>query len=94
MQCGCGKYETVVETLTNAVAGRKYVAGETFTAADVHVGSHIGWGMQFGTLERRSEFEAYWAGLEDCPAHRRSAEFVARAMAAQAGAGVRQTTSA
>ncbi|WP_197568913.1 HTH domain-containing protein [Billgrantia diversa] len=56
VQFGCGKYETVVETLANAVAGRRYIAGDTFTAADVYVSSHSGWGMQFGTLERRPEF--------------------------------------
>lgn len=92
-QCGCGKYETVVETLAKAVAGRKYIAGNTFTAADVYVGSHIGWGMQFGTLERRPEFEAYWDGLKERPANRRSEEFVAKAMAAQAGAGDRQSSA-
>lgn len=93
LQFGCGKYETVVETLANAVAGRRYIAGDTFTAADVYVGSHIGWGMQFGTLERRPEFEAYWAGLKDRPANRRSEAFIAEAMAAQAGAGNEQSTT-
>ncbi|MGQ4877034.1 HTH domain-containing protein [Billgrantia sp. LNSP4103-1] len=86
-QFGCGRYETVVETLADAVAGRQYIAGDSFTAADVYVGSHIGWGMQFGTLERRPEFEAYWAGLKDRPANRRSEAFIAKAMAAQAGSG-------
>ena len=31
-----------------AVAGRRYIAGDTFTAADVYVGSMLGFGMQFG----------------------------------------------
>ncbi|MFQ3787263.1 HTH domain-containing protein [Halomonas sp. A29] len=93
LQFGCGKYETVVDTLASAVAGRRYIAGETFTAADVYVGSHIGWGMQFGTLERRPEFEAYWAGLKDRPANRRSEEFIAKAMESQAEAGSEQPTN-
>ncbi|MCE8015265.1 HTH domain-containing protein [Halomonas sp. MCCC 1A17488] len=93
MQFGCGSYEAVVETLAKAVAGRRYIAGDTFTAADVYVGSHIGWGMQFGTLERRPEFEAYWAGLRDRPANRRSEAYIAEAMQAQAAAGSAQPTS-
>ncbi|MDX5433075.1 MAG: glutathione S-transferase family protein [Halomonas sp.] len=86
MQFGCGSYEAVVDTLARAVAGRKYIAGDTFTAADVYVGSHIGWGMQFGTLEKRPEFEAYWAGLKDRPANLRCEAFMAEAMASQTGA--------
>ncbi|MCC5882789.1 MAG: glutathione S-transferase family protein [Halomonas sp.] len=85
MQFGCGSYDTAVETLASAVAGRRYIAGETFTAADVYVGSHIGWGMQFGTLPRRPEFEAYWDGLKGRPAHQRTEEAIARAMPSDAG---------
>lgn len=85
MQMGCGGYTAAVETLAKAVAGRKYIAGDTFTAADVYVGSHIGWGMEFGTLDKRPEFEVYWAGLKDRPAHRRTEEVVAAAMARQSG---------
>ena len=71
MRLGSGDYWTLVDTLAAAVAGRPYIAGDAFSAADVYVGSHIGWGMQFGTLPRRPEFEAYWAGLRERPAHRR-----------------------
>ncbi|MFP4138820.1 MAG: HTH domain-containing protein, partial [Halomonas sp.] len=68
MRLGCGDYWTLVETLATAVSGRPYIAGDAFSAADVYVGSHIGWGMQFGSLPRRPEFEAYWAGLRERPA--------------------------
>lgn len=81
MQLGCGAAATVIDTLAMAVKGRRYIAGDNFTAADVYVGSHIGWGMQFGTLDRRPEFEAYWAGLKERPAHRRSEAFIEKAMA-------------
>ena len=76
---GCGDYWTLVETLAGAVAGRPFIAGDAFSAADVYVGSHIGWGMQFGTLPRRPEFEAYWAGLAERPAQRRCAAFIEQA---------------
>lgn len=81
---GYGSLARVVDTLAGAVAGRQYIAGDRFSAADVYVGSQIGWGMRFGSLERRPEFEAYWAGLKDRPAHRRVAAHMEEAMAARA----------
>ncbi|MBB5518744.1 HTH domain-containing protein [Amphiplicatus metriothermophilus] len=83
---GYGTYELVIETLANHLKGRKYVAGDRFTAADVYLGSHIGWGMQFGTVPKRPEFEAYWNGLKDRPAHRRSEEQTRKLMAKEAWA--------
>ncbi len=79
MRLGCGDYWALVETLAGAVAGRSCIAGDAFSAADVYVGSHIGWGMRFGTLPRRPEFEAYWAGLAERPAQRRCAAFIEQA---------------
>lgn len=81
MRLGCGDYWTLVDTLAAAVAGRPYIAGDAFSAADVYVGSHIGWGMQFGTLPRRPEFEAYWAGLRERPAHRRCEAYIEQVLA-------------
>lgn len=66
---GCGSYESVLDALSYAVGRTSYIAGDTFTAADVYVGSHIGWGLQFGTLEARPEFQAYWDRLKDRPAY-------------------------
>ena len=77
----------VLDTLAEAVAGRQYIAGDRFSAADVYVGSQIGWGMRFGSVERRPEFEAYWAGLKDRPAQRRIEAQVNELMAKQAPKG-------
>ncbi len=63
-----------MDTLAKAVAGRRYIAGDAFTAADVYVGSMIGFGLQFGVIDRRPEFEAYWDGLKDRPARSRAAQ--------------------
>lgn len=81
MQLGCGRLETVLDVLADAVRGRHYIAGERFSAADVYVGSHLGWGMQFGTIDRRPEFERYWQALEQRPAQRRSMAQIEAAMA-------------
>ncbi len=66
---GYGSYELAVDVLEQAVSVSDYVAGDHFTAADVYVGSQIGWGLQFGTLPRRAAFEAYFARLETRPAY-------------------------
>lgn len=65
---GYANYETVMDALEHAVKGKSYVAGDQFTAADVYFGSQIGWGLQFGSIEKRPAFEAYWNGLKDRPA--------------------------
>jgi glutathione S-transferase len=44
------------------------MCGEQFTAADVYVGSQLGWGMMFGTIEKRPLFEAYVGRLYARPA--------------------------
>jgi glutathione S-transferase len=64
---GYGSLSDVQDTLEKAVSANPYLAGERFSAADVYVGSQIGWGMQFGTLERRPAFEAYWNRIKDRP---------------------------
>lgn len=66
---GCGSYESVLDALSYAVSRTPYIAGDTFTAADVYVGSHISWGLQFGSLEARAEYQAYWDRLKDRPAY-------------------------
>jgi predicted DNA-binding transcriptional regulator YafY/glutathione S-transferase len=83
---GYGSYAAVVDTLAKAVAGRRHIAGDAFSAADIYVGSIIGFGMRFGGLEKRPEFEAYWAGLENRPARLRALEQNEKLAARQAWA--------
>ncbi|HZZ31340.1 MAG TPA: glutathione S-transferase family protein [Phenylobacterium sp.] len=71
---GFGCLEDVVNALEGAVKGRDFIAGGKFTAADVYVGSQIGWGMQFGTLPRLPAFEAYWDKISRRPAAVRARE--------------------
>lgn len=71
---GYGCFEAVVDALETAVAGGPYLCGDLFTAADVYVGSHIGWGMMFGTLPKRAAFEDYFARLHSRPAAVRARE--------------------
>src|SRR4051812_25269519 len=60
---GYGSYKDVMNALEAAVSQGDYLVGDRFTAADVYVGSHIGFGLQFGTIEKRPGFERYVARL-------------------------------
>jgi glutathione S-transferase len=65
---GYGSLDEVVTALDHAVSQGAYLAGDRFTAADVYVGSQIGWGMMFGTMEKRPAFERYWERIGSRPA--------------------------
>ena len=56
---GYGSFDQVVDALETAVSGGPWILGETFSAADVYVGSQIAWGLQFKTLPEREAFKAY-----------------------------------
>jgi glutathione S-transferase len=71
---GWGDLGDLMNGLETAIAGRDYVLGDTFSAADVYFGSHIGWGMQFGLIERRPIFERYDERLQNRPAAIRARE--------------------
>lgn len=70
---GYGTMADVLDTLEGMLSQSKYVAGGRFSAADLYLGSGLGWGMLFGTLEKRPAFERYWERLAARPAHRRAA---------------------
>lgn len=71
---GYGSFQSVMDTLERAVSGDGYIAGENFSAADVYCGSHIGWGLQFGSIENRPGFAEYWQRVSDRDAYRRANE--------------------
>ena len=71
---GYGTFGAVMDTLEGAVKGGGYVAGERFSAADVYVGSHVGWGLELGSIEKRPAFSEYWSRLSAREACRRANE--------------------
>lgn len=71
---GYGSFQDVMDTLEIAVSTNPFVAGQAFTAADVYVGSHIAWGLQFGSIEKRQAFVDYLARVSDRPAFQRARE--------------------
>jgi glutathione S-transferase len=65
---GYGSLERVMDTVETALAGREYLVGDHFTAADLYIGAHLGWGMQFGTIDKRPAFVGYSERLRARPA--------------------------
>ena len=71
---GYGSLAQVIDVLESAVSRGDYLVGGNFTAADLYLGAHIGWGMQFGWLEKRPAFERYWDRISKRPAAVRARE--------------------
>ncbi|WCT72790.1 glutathione S-transferase family protein [Sphingomonas naphthae] len=71
---GYGDFTAVMDMMEQAVTASPYIAGDSFTAADVYFGSQIAWGLMFGSIEKRPAFEAYWDRLKVRPAHVRAEE--------------------
>ncbi len=69
---GYGTYAATLDALEGALKGKSHIAAGKFTAADVYVGSHLGYGMQFGTIDKRRAFVDYWAALTERPAYQRA----------------------
>jgi glutathione S-transferase len=71
---GYGSFEETIDCLETAVSSGPYICGEQFTAADVYVGSQIGWGMMFGSIDKRPAFADYFGRLQARPAAIRARE--------------------
>lgn len=56
---GYGEMARVLDTLEAKLSSSAYVCGDHFSAADVYLGSQIGFGLQFNTIEKREAFEDY-----------------------------------
>ena len=71
-QSSYGDFETVMETIAQAVKVGPYLLGEHFTAADVVLGSCLQYGILTKALPERPEFAAYLKRLTERPALQRS----------------------
>ena len=80
---GYGSFEDTMSALERAISQGPYICGDQFTAADVYVGSQIGWGLMFGTIDERPGFKDYVGRLHARPAARRANELDDAAMPAK-----------
>jgi glutathione S-transferase len=69
---GYGSYEDTLNALEKAITPGPWVLGERFSAADVYVGSEIGWGLFTKALEPRPAFQKYAARCAERPAYKRA----------------------
>jgi glutathione S-transferase len=86
---GYGSFADVVQALADAVSAGDYLVGDRFSAADIYLGSQIGWGMMFGTIERQPAFERYWTRISKRPAAVRARDIDDSLAAGQKAALVR-----
>lgn len=70
---GYGSLDRVVNTLSGHLSTHDFMVGNSFSAADVYVGSQVGWGLMFGTLPDTPALRAYAARLRERPAAGRAA---------------------
>ena len=73
--------------MKHAVSAGNYLVGDSFTAADLYLGSQIGFGLMFGTIEKRPAFASYWQRLSSRPAYARANELDNALMPPQKAAG-------
>ncbi len=84
---GYGTFDRVMKVLEEAVSAGNYLVGDSFTAADLYLGSQIGFGLMFGTMEKRPAFTSYWQRLSSRPAYARANELDNALMPPQKAAG-------
>lgn len=68
VMAGFGSLSDTLHALETALKPGPYLCGEQFTAADVYVGSSLGWGMMFGSIDKRPVFADYVARINTRPA--------------------------
>ena len=78
---GYGSYERTMDTVAKVVDGKRYIAADHFTAADVYMAAFLHFGMMFGAIEKRPAFEAYVAPHVARPASVRAQEQAAKLVA-------------
>ena len=69
---GWGNFELVLDVMSKAVEHNTFLLGDTFSAADIVLGSGIRWGMMFKAIPERPEYVAYVKRLEARPALQRA----------------------
>lgn len=69
---GRTKFGEVAEVITNALAGKPFLLGEQFSAADVMIGSTIAWAQMLGLLVQSPVLAEYAQRLSARPAFQRA----------------------
>jgi len=83
MMAGYGNFDRVMDVLDQKLSNDDYVCGNRFTMADVYFGSHVVWGLQFGSITSRDSFAAYAERLSARDAYKQAKAIDAALMPAQ-----------
>lgn len=65
---GYGCYKDVITILDATLSQSDYLVGNAFSAADLVLGANLGFGLQFGHLEKRPSFISYHERVSTRPA--------------------------
>ncbi len=80
-QAGWGSYDAMITAMEEAVTGREYLLGDTFTMADVVFGGTLRFMLMFKMIAPRPSFNAYAERLGARPALKRAEEINAKSCA-------------
>jgi len=69
---GRKQWAEVARVLSQSLEGRTFLLGDQFTAADVMIGSIVGWSSFMGLLEGWPVLQKYAARLTERPAYKRA----------------------
>jgi glutathione S-transferase len=68
---GYGSYEDTFKALEHALKPGPFILRDTFSAADVYIGSELGWGTMTKSIEPNPVFGEYMARISARPAFQR-----------------------
>jgi glutathione S-transferase len=80
-QAGWGSYDEMLHTMVQAIEGRDFVLGDSFSMADMIFGGTVRFMLKFGMLEPRPSLTAYAERLAQRPALQRAEARNAKVMA-------------
>ncbi len=73
-QIGYGTFDDTMNALEKAIAPGPWILGDRFSAADVYLGSQMGWALMMKSLDPRPAFLEYVGRINERPAMKRTAE--------------------
>jgi glutathione S-transferase len=77
-QSGWGDYDRAFAALEANLKVGQWLLGDQFTAADLYIASGLGFGMQFGMIDKRPAFVEFAGRASARPAFKRAQEIEAR----------------
>ncbi len=78
LSSGWGDYDRAFGALEAALKPGPWLFGDQFTAADLYIGSSLGFGMMFGMIDKRPAFAQFAERAQSRPAFKRAQEIEAK----------------